>query len=276
MSPRRTLIIRTMVASTLAAVALSSCGIVPEADLVASVEGTELNEDEFDTLVREFVGDDEIKNIDGDTAREIVRTFIALEILRADLEAMGVEPVATDTEAEGVAKLQGDFQTMLQTWQTLPAATTVDDIVVEHYEAGAEASGIVCAAHILVATEEDADAVAAQLADGADFAETAASVSTDSGSAANGGSLGCLPTEQFALQFIPEFVDAALAAEIGVPSAPVESEFGWHIIQLLPADQLGDQDAIVLRLATFEDRYDIVIDPRFGQWDPNAIISPVI
>ena len=276
MSPRRTLIIRTMVPSAFAAVALSSCGFVPEADLVASVEGTELSEGEFDALVREFVGDDEIINVEGDTARQIVGTFVGLEILRADLEAMGVEPVATDTEAEGVAALQADFQTMVQTWSSLPAATTVDDLVVEHYEAGAEASGIVCAAHILVATEEDADAVAAQLADGADFAETAASVSSDSGSAANGGSLGCLPTEQFELQFIPEFVDAALGAEIGVPTAPVESEFGWHIIQLLPADQLGDQDAIVVRLATFEDRYEIVIDPRFGQWDPNAIITPVI
>lgn len=265
-----------MVASALAAFALSSCGIVSDPDLVASVEGTELTEDEFDALVREFVGDEETTNVDGDTARQIVGTFVGLEVLRADLEALGVEPIATDTGIEGVARLQNDFQTMVQTWSSLPAATTVDETVVEHYEAGAEASGTVCAAHILVGTEEDAEAVAADLADGADFAETAAAVSIDSGSAANGGSLGCSPTEQFELQFIPEFVDAALAAEIGVPTAPVESEFGWHIIQLVPADQLGDQDAILLRLATFEDRYDIVIDPRFGQWDPNAIITPVI
>ena len=265
-----------MVASALAALTLSSCGIVSDPDLVASVEGTELTEDEFDALVREFLGDEEVLDVDGNTARQIVGTFVGLEVLRADLATMGVEPLVTDTDAEGATKLQGDFQSMVQTWSSLPAATTVDDVVVEHYEAGAAASGIVCAAHILVGTEEEADSVAAELADGADFPETAASVSTDSGSAANGGSLGCYPTEQFELQFIPEFVDAALAAEIGVPTTPVESEFGWHIIQLLPADQLGDQDAIVLRLATFEDRYDIVIDPRFGQWDPNAIISPVI
>lgn len=276
MSPRRTVVARTSIVSVLAAVALSSCGAVSDPDLVASVEGTELTEDEFDALVREFVGDDETTDIDGDTARQIVGTFVGLEVLRADLETMGVEPIATNTDFEGVTKLQNDFQTMVETWRSLPAATTADDIVVELYESGAEASGIVCAAHILVGTEAEADAVAAELADGADFAETAAAVSTDPGSGANGGSLGCYPTEQFELQFIPEFVDAALAAEIGVPTAPVESEFGWHIIQLLPADQLGDQDAVVLRLATFEDRYDIVIDPRFGQWDPNAIITPVI
>jgi peptidyl-prolyl cis-trans isomerase C len=46
------------------------------------------------------------------------------------------------------------------------------------------------AAHILVDTQEEADALKAELAGGADFAELAKAKSTDTGSGANGGELG--------------------------------------------------------------------------------------
>ena len=267
--------LRPVLVGALAVTVLASCGVVSDPDLVASVEGVELTEDEFDALVREYTGSDDATEVDGDTARQIVGTFVGAEVLRADLAAMGVEPTEADTDLEGVQRLQNDFQVLAQTWGSLPAATTLDAATVERYEEGPESSGIVCAAHILVDTEAEADDVVEQLASGAEFSELAAEVSVDAGSAPNGGNLGCFTLERFQAQFIPEFVDAALAADIGVPTDPVESQFGWHVIELLPTDRIGDQDAFILRLGTFEDRYDIVIDPRFGQWDADSIIVPV-
>ena len=77
------------------------------------------------------------------------------------------------------------------------------------YEAGAAESGIVCASHILVASEAEANEVIAEVEGGATFADVAAERSTDTGSAQNGGSLGCVPAEQFEQQFVPEFVAGA-------------------------------------------------------------------
>lgn len=82
------------------------------------------------------------------------------------------------------------------------------------------------AAHILVASEDEAKAIAARVEDGESFADLATEASLDPGSAARGGDLGW-----FALgQMVPEFEQAVVAAEAGKVTAPVESQFGWHLI----------------------------------------------
>lgn len=83
------------------------------------------------------------------------------------------------------------------------------------------------AAHILVATEDEAKAVAEELAGGADFAAVAAEKSTDN-SAANGGDLGWFTAEMM----VEPFARAVEALEPGQVSAPVQSQFGWHVIRL--------------------------------------------
>lgn len=83
------------------------------------------------------------------------------------------------------------------------------------------------AAHILVATKEEADAIKAELDGGADFAEVAKTKSTD-GSAANGGDLGWFNPSMM----VKPFADAVVAAEIGTVVGPIETEFGWHLIRV--------------------------------------------
>jgi peptidyl-prolyl cis-trans isomerase C len=82
------------------------------------------------------------------------------------------------------------------------------------------------AAHILVATEEEAAAVTARLEAGEDFGAVATEVSTDTGSGANGGDLGWFGMGMM----VPEFESAVVAATVGEVTAPVQSQFGWHII----------------------------------------------
>lgn len=88
------------------------------------------------------------------------------------------------------------------------------------------------AAHILVATEEEALAIVTRLDAGEDFAAIAQELSLDTGSGAAGGELGW-----FGLgMMVPEFESAVLAlaegGENGAISAPVQSQFGWHIVRL--------------------------------------------
>lgn len=84
------------------------------------------------------------------------------------------------------------------------------------------------ARHILVATQEEAQDIIAGLQAGESFADLARAVSTDTGSGAQGGELGWSP----ASQYVKPFADAVLSAEIGQIVGPVESEFGFHVIQV--------------------------------------------
>ncbi len=83
------------------------------------------------------------------------------------------------------------------------------------------------ARHILVATEDEAKAIAAQLKNGADFAALAKEKSKDPG-AAEGGDLGYFTKDQM----VPEFADAAFKLDKGQISDPVKTQFGWHIIKV--------------------------------------------
>lgn len=85
------------------------------------------------------------------------------------------------------------------------------------------------ARHILVATLQDAEAIKAELATGKAFDVLAKEKSTDPSAAQNGGDLGFFQRGQM----VKPFEDAAFAlTEPGQVSDPVESQFGWHVIQL--------------------------------------------
>ena len=83
------------------------------------------------------------------------------------------------------------------------------------------------AAHILVKTEEEAKAIEKQLAEGADFGTLAEEKSTDN-SGPNKGDLGWFTADMM----VKPFADAVAGLEKGQVSAPVESQFGWHVIKL--------------------------------------------
>jgi peptidyl-prolyl cis-trans isomerase C len=85
------------------------------------------------------------------------------------------------------------------------------------------------ARHILVETEDEAKALIAQIRGGGDFEALAKEKSKDPGGARNGGDLGFFTKGQM----VPEFAEAAFAMQAGqLSTAPVKSQFGWHIIRV--------------------------------------------
>ncbi|MGH9039615.1 MAG: peptidylprolyl isomerase [Acidimicrobiia bacterium] len=84
----------------------------------------------------------------------------------------------------------------------------------------------VCLSHFLVDTKEEADAALARVKGGEDFAAVATAVSKDTGSGAKGGDLGCNNKGLF----VAEFEAAAFAAQPGVPTDPVQTQFGFHVL----------------------------------------------
>lgn len=115
------------------------------------------------------------------------------------------------------------------------------------------------ARHILIKVDENSDPAtweearkraldiqAKASAPGADFAALAAEFSEGPLGARNGGDLGWFGRQQM----VPEFEEVAFSLDENEISAPVRTQFGWHIIQKLGHRDSGivEFDAIEVRL----------------------------
>jgi parvulin-like peptidyl-prolyl isomerase len=88
------------------------------------------------------------------------------------------------------------------------------------------------ARHILVKTEDEANAARKEIDGGATFEAVASKYSTDPGSKDKGGDLGWFGRGVM----IPEFEQAAFSLKPGEISAPIKTSFGYHLIQVIEKD----------------------------------------
>lgn len=84
--------------------------------------------------------------------------------------------------------------------------------------------------HILVKTKAQADDVIARLGGGEDFAKLAKELSQDPGSKDNGGELTARRGET-----VPEFDKAAFDLGLHEVSAPIKTQYGYHVLEPLSA-----------------------------------------
>lgn len=113
----------------------------------------------------------------------------------------------------------------------LQEAALIEDVEVSEDEIKAEYENTkneINARHVLVEDEETAKKVKAELESGKDFAEVATAYSTEPAAQQSGGELGWFGKGAMAA----EFEEAAFALEPNVISEPVQSSFGFHIIEV--------------------------------------------
>ncbi|HVM27179.1 MAG TPA: peptidylprolyl isomerase [Mycobacteriales bacterium] len=137
--------------------------------------------------------------------------------------------------------------------------------------------------HILLEEEQQARDVLAQVqADPAAFERLAAELSTDTSNAEQGGDLGFQPRGTF----VPEFDEAVFTEPEGEPFV-VQTQFGWHVVEVVERRTTSLEEATpeLERRALAEQRTERVdellretaervgveVNPRFGQWDGEAV-----
>ncbi len=281
------------------ALAVSACG--GGDDVAATVDGTDITTSQIESLVTPAEGE-EISEVQ---FADLLSFSIVLDVFaRGAEEDFGIsfteDEIAAEADSIIDAELTGDqtreelLATMQVTEELLqmiahqsliqtaireqmesevgpPTQEEIDGVITE-----AEALGetTTCASHILVATEAEAQDVVERLEAGEEFADVALEVSID-GSSAAGGDLGCAPPEQY----VPEFAEAMEAAEVGVPTAPVESEFGFHVILVREDDVPTVEEATTtlqaeaLELAAQEwfvstaEAAEVTVNEKYGTWE---------
>ncbi|MEM6577421.1 MAG: peptidylprolyl isomerase [Pseudomonadota bacterium] len=120
---------------------------------------------------------------------------------------------------------------LTQLVQDGPSDTDLQSLYDAEYPADMDAKEY-RASHILVESEEEAIELITSLASGADFAELAQEFSTGPSGQA-GGDLGWFADGDM----VEPFFEAVSALEPGKVSAPVQTQFGWHVIRLAETRQ---------------------------------------
>lgn len=189
--------------------------------------------------------DDALVNVSPFDRADVERVTSDPDLTEESLEALGTQLAVRNAVLAVLAVAEPGF--LEELWSNRPVQTTQ-----------------VCVRHIIVATEDEIDAVAARIAAGEDFSAVADEVVADPTSP--GGRLECpIP----AAAFVPPFDQVAAATPVGEVSEPFQTEFGWHIILVDEIDvpaSLEDLQADPLRFIFIR-----TLDPIWAAWVNDAV-----
>jgi len=214
-------------ASALPGWAQDAAAPVDPASVVATVDGQAITEGDL-AFAAEDMAQDLAQMPPEERRAFLVRILIDMKVMSGAAREAGMDQTAIF--AQRLKYLEERALRRAYFAEAIAGAIT-EDVVRAEYDAFVAAfppQDEIRASHILVETEEEANALKAELDGGADFADLAREHSIDPG-AANGGDLGFFGRGMM----VQPFEQAAFAlAEPGDVSAPVQSQFGWHIIKL--------------------------------------------
>jgi parvulin-like peptidyl-prolyl isomerase len=178
--------------------------------------------------------------------RQVLEQMIDQELIEQAAEEMGITISEEELEASiaDIVVQSGGEEEFNQSLQA--TGTTYDDfrqMLLDQLLSEAVYSAVtasidsvaeqVHARHILLPTRERADEVLARLQAGEDFAYLAREYSEDISSRETGGDMGFFPRGVMP----PEVEDVAFALEVGEISEIVESQFGFHVLQVLEREE---------------------------------------
>jgi len=166
---------------------------------------------------------------------------------------------------------------------------TPEEAARAYYDGHKDEFANACVSHILVASREKADDVRARIGRGEDYAAVAKADSTDTQSAQKGGELGCDINQDTG--FVPEFLLAVFNQPVGEVGAPLQTQFGFHVIKVtarnVPAfDQVkgqarlklteSGQEKLLTWLQETVGKAKIEVNPRYGTFNKEGTSPGVV
>lgn len=194
--------------------------------ILAVSAGHEITEQELKDLIANYPPEQQIYLSSPQAKDEVLEQLIGFYLFAKMAEE---EKIKESKEyKETLAKMENELASHMA------ATSVIDKVTLEDGEAKAfydnnpaqfTADAQVKAKHILVEKEEDANKIADEIKAGKSFEDAAKEYSTCP-SKEKGGDLGYFGKGQM----VPEFEKAAFEAAIGEVSAPVKTQFGYHLI----------------------------------------------
>ena len=216
-----------VVSALAAAMLLGALAPAALAQNVAIVNGKAVPQSRVDALSQQVAKSG--RQVTPEMQGELKKEVIAREIFMQEAQKMGLE--ATD---DFKSQMELARQTLLirELFMDFQKKNPVSDADIQaEYDrfAAANSGKEYKLRHILVATEEEARAIIAQIKKGKKFEDIAKKSSKDPGSGANGGDLDWANPNNYA----KEFAEALKGLSKGkMTDTPVKTEFGYHVIRL--------------------------------------------
>lgn len=275
---------------------LTACGSVSSSSDAFSVNGTGYTQDDFNKLSDVLITAGQFTAVNGKIkaadAVVVLRTLIRYEAFLQFIEENDVKILEADkTEVLKNANADEKYPTYPKILQDVLVNFNIADVTLKKmappaigdlekmYTDSPASAGVLCLSHILVKTEAEAKTVLADLKSGTKFAEVAAKKSIEPGADKSGGSLAngdqpCQALANLQASFDKDFMIGAVAAKPGVPTGPVKSSFGYHVILSAPFADVKDSVATVVAenpgttlLAGYMAKTDIKVNSTYGVWN---------
>ena len=277
-------------------IGLSACGSVASTSNAFEVNGKGYSQVDFDALTKVLITAGQFTATNGKIKAEdaivIVRTLIRYTAFEQFIKDKGIT-VSESDRATVLKSANADpaFASYPKALQDVLVDLNLADITLKKvtapstadlkklYDKAPASVGVLCLSHILVKTEDEAKSVLADLEGGAKFAAVAAKKSIEPGADKSGGSLAngdqaCQALADLQTSFDKDFMIGAVGAKPGVPTGPIKSSFGYHIILSHSFDDVkasvqtvvGENPGSTL-LAGYMSVADISVRSTYGKWN---------
>jgi peptidyl-prolyl cis-trans isomerase C len=241
-----------------AAVAIAAAVAAPAHAQSVKVDGKEIPASRIETALK-------LRLAQGQADTPELRQAVREQLINQELFAREAEKKGLHKQGEVAAQIDLTTKEILATAflrEVLRTNPVTDDALKKEYERlkPQQPAKEYRAHHILVDKEDEAKGLIAQLKKGANFEKLATANSKDQGSKGRGGELDWSPAERY----VKPFGDALAKLKKGqVTEAPVQTNFGWHVIRL--------DDERASKIPSFEEA-----KPQLQQMMQNQVVQKAL
>lgn len=210
----------------------AGCAYAASDKVVATYSGGKVTEAEVIAQLKQIMGDKAssmFSQLGAEQKKQLIREYINNKLLGAEVEKQKIKESKEYKDSLDMMQEQMSKKILLDRY--LEKHVT-DKMISDQYDAlvkELKGQKEINTSHILVEDEAKAKEIKKKLDKGEKFADLAQKFSKDEGSKVRGGDIGY--TMRGSL--VPEYEATAYAMKKGEVSAPVKSQFGWHIIKLV-------------------------------------------